>query len=156
MKLNRKIGLLLFIASLAMMMLACGLTGSSEPTQAPQPVEPTAVPVEATEAPTAEPEPTEIPTEAPAEEPTPEAPVGDPSPPMENALVIEAVHGYRDELGSLHIVGLITNHTDRAVDSIEIEIEILDEGENSLYVETVSASLYTVAPGETTPFSFWV
>jgi hypothetical protein len=70
--------------------------------------------------------------------------------------VIDSVHGYRDEMGSLHIVGLVTNYTDRAVDNIEIEIEIFDEGENSLYVETISASLYTLAPGETSPFSFWV
>ncbi len=59
-------------------------------------------------------------------------------------------------LGSLQIVGLVTNYTDRSVDNIEVEIEILDANENSLLKEVTSISLYTLAPGETSPFSYWV
>lgn len=157
---NRKIGLLLFILSLALMMLACGLGSGSEPTQTPPPPEPTAVPAEPTavpEEPTEVPEPTEAPTEEPVEEPTEEPTVEEPEEPApENVIYIEEVNGYRDDSGSLHIVGLVTNYTDRVVDNIEVEIEILDANESSLFVEVTSVSLYTLAPGETTPFSYWV
>lgn len=154
---NRKIRLLLFVLTLAFMMLACGLVSDSEPTQAPPPPEPTTAPVEPTDVPvepTAIPEPTEAPPEEPVEEPTEEPELEEPAP--ENVIYIEAVNGFRDDLGSLHIVGLVTNYTDRAVDNIEVEIEILDPDENSIYVEVTTVSLYTLAPGETTPFAYWV
>ena len=156
---NRTNGLALFIIILAFMMLACGLGSSSEPTQAPPTAEPTSAPVIPTDIPaepTEVPEPTAVPTEVPAEEPT-EAPPAEPvEPPPENIIYIEAVNGYRDSSGSLHIVGLVSNNTDRVVDNIEVEIKILDENDNSLFTEVTSVSLYTVAPGETTPFSYWV
>ena len=156
---NRKLGLVLFILTLTLMLLACGLGGSAEPTQVPATMEPTALPVVPTETqviePTLEPEPTLAPTVVSTEAAS-EAPSGGESAPAENALVIDAVHGYRDEMGSLHIAGLVTNNTERAVDNVEVEIEILDANGNSLYVETTNISLYTLAPGETSPFSYWV
>jgi len=162
MKKNQKFGLVLFTISLAFILLACGLTGGSDqPTLAPAAAEPTAVPVEPTEPPASQPteesNPADVPTDAPMEEPT-EEPTEEPisDAPVENALYIAAVNGYRDDTSALHIVGLVTNNTDRAVDNIEIEIEILDRDGNSLYVDTIYASLYTLAPGETTPFASWV
>ena len=159
---NQKISLLLFVLALALMMLACNFGGGSEPTQAPIPNEPTAVPAEPTDIPvepTEVPEPTEAPPEEPVEEPTEESAVEETEPEEpapENVIYIDAVNGYRDASGSLHIIGLVTNNTDRTVDNIEIEIEILDANEASLFTDITSASLYTLAPGETTPFSYWV
>lgn len=159
---NRKISLSLFILALAFMMLACGLGGGSEPTQVPSLPEPTAVPAEPTEVPvepTEAPEPTEVPTDEPVVEPTEAIPTDEPEPegpPPENVIYIEEINGYRDDSGSLHIVGLVTNYTDRVVDNIEVEIEILDANEVSLFTDVTSVSLYTLAPGETTPFSYWV
>lgn len=159
MKKNRNLGLLIFILSLIVMTLACGLGGGSEPTQAPAATEPAAAPVEPTEVPaepTLAPEPTEEPTAEPVEEePAEEAAQPESSTPA-NELYIEAVNGYRDDLGSLHIIGLVTNNSERSVDNVEVEIEILDANENSLFVETTSISLYKLAPGETSPFSYWV
>ena len=143
MKTNRKIGFLIFILSLAFVTLACGQGGGTEPAQAPPPAEPTTAPAEPTappEEPTAVPEPTEAPaeepTDVPVEEPTEEAsgegegseepPIAgsDPEgPPPEDTVYIEAVNGFRDDLGTLYIVGLVTNNTDRVVDNVEVEIE---------------------------------
>ena len=159
---NRKFGYLIFILALVFTMLACGLGGGSEPTQAPALPEPTAAPVEPTEMPeelTVAPEPTEAPTEEPIGEPTEESTPDETKPeepPPENVIYIKDINGFRDDLGSLHIVGLVTNNTDRVVDNIEVEIEILDANEASLFVDVTTASLYTLAPGETTPFSYWV
>jgi hypothetical protein len=167
---NRKYGLLIFILSLAFVTFACGLGG--DPTQSPQPVAPTEAPVEPTDVPE---EPTDIPepTEPPAEEPT-EAPAAEPTeetsgegseePPVsgaeesapENAVYIEAINGYRDDLDTLYIVGLVTNNTDRVIDYVEVEIEIFDADNNSIFVEIITTALYTLAPGETSPFSYGI
>jgi hypothetical protein len=159
MKKNHNFGLLIFILSLIVLTLACGLGGGSEPTQVPAVAEPTAVPAEPTEVPaepTMAPEPTEEPTAEPMQEEPTEAVSQPESAAPSDDLVIDTVNGYRDDLGSLHIIGLVTNNSDRAVDNVEVEIEIFDANDNSLYVETTLISLYKLAPTETSPFSYWV
>ncbi|MBN1665685.1 MAG: hypothetical protein JW862_01300 [Anaerolineales bacterium] len=146
---KRNLKLLLTIASLALMILACGLGGSSEPTATQPPPKPTETTApEPTDIPEPTPEPVVIeePTRAPVEEPVAAA----------NEVSIVAINGYRDEWDSLRIVGLLTNNTSRVVDNIEIEIEVFDANGNSLYVETTYSELYTLAPGETSPFAMWV
>jgi len=167
---HRKYGLLIFILSLAFVTLACSFGGGAEPAQAPPPTEPSAAPVEPTdipEEPTAVLEPTEVPTEVPAAEPTEdisgeggeEPPISKAEPegpPPENEVYIEAINGYRDDLGTLYIVGLVTNNTDRVVDNIEVEIEVFDADNNTLFVEIITTALNTITPGETTPFSYGI
>ena len=163
---NGKKGLWIFVLSFTIVTLACSFGGGSEPAQAPSPAEPTALPVEPTETPEAPsdaPEPTEVSAEAPTEQPSDESIAAPPAdeteletPPPENAIYVKAVNGYRDDLGYLHIIGLVTNNTDRAVDNVEVEVDILNSDGNSLKVELTTIALYTLAPGETSPFSYWV
>jgi len=169
MKISRRILLLIFTLSLVFAMLACGFGGSTtEPTQAPAQAEPTSPPPEPTAVPP-EPEtpteesvdmPADAPTEETIEEPT-EQPTAEPleepaTPPPGNELYIKEVNGFVDDLGSLHIVGLVVNNTNRAVDNVEVEVQIFDSSENLLFTEVTGISLYTLASGETSPFSYWV
>lgn len=71
-------------------------------------------------------------------------------------LEVKAVHGYEDKYGALFVVGLLTNHSQRGVDAVEVEIEILDAAGASLHKGTAWTSLYRIAPGETTPFQLMV
>jgi len=157
--------LLVLILSVAFILLACSSSGGSEPTQAALPVEPneeqadpTAAPAEPTSVPE-EPIDTPEPTEAPAEEQTTEPVEGETeseSPPPENTIYIKTINGYRDDLGYLHIVGLVTNNTDNMFDDVAVEVDILDSDGNSLYVEITTITPFTLAPGETSPFSYWI
>ena len=170
MKKQRNIGLLIFILSLVFVLFACGSGSSSEPSQAQPPADPTSAPADSAEVPEQPadaPEPTETLADEPIEEPTEEpsdgateAPPVDntepEAPPPENEVYVKTVNGYRDDLGYLHIIGLVTNNTDRAVDNVEVEVDILDSDGNSLHVEITTIALYALAPGETSPFSYWV
>ena len=162
---KRQLGILVFILSLALATLACGLGGDTEPTQAPPLEEATQPPAVSTEDPAeapAEPAPTESapseqPTTAPAE-PQPTAPPTEiPTPlPPENVIAVDTVSGYCDHYGSLHIVGLVTNYTDRAVDSVEVEVTVFDANNNVLFSDVTQIGLSTLMPGETSPFAYWV
>ena len=126
----------------------CSLLGGGE-------VTPTLAP--ATESPATAPPP----TRPPATQPPPTEPEELPSPTSPASIVagdlqISSVHGYRDTLDSLKIVGLVTNQTERAVDSIEVEVEVFDASGTSLLKETTFSHLSNLAPGETTPFSLSV
>jgi hypothetical protein len=74
------------------------------------------------------------------------------TPTPKNELAVDMVQGYQDAYGSWIVVGLVTNYTDRDVDSIEVEVSILDEDGNDLYTDAAWVFLYKLAPGETTPF----
>ena len=63
---------------------------------------------------------------------------------------------YQDEWDSWIVVGLVENNTDRSVDNIEIEVEAFDINGNSIFSDVAYGSLYSVAPGEVTPFRLWV
>ncbi len=131
MKHKRTYALFTFVMVLALVSMACGLAGS-DPTDKP---EPTRGPV-ATE--------TSEPTEAP--EPTD-------APAPQDGIVVDTVYGFFDDYDDLVIVGLVTNYSDRAVSSIELEVEVFDVDDNSLYVDEIYADLSNLAPGETAPFS---
>lgn len=116
------------------------------------------------EAPTAAPPPTQEPTpEPPPQEPTPEPfPTQEPTPEPEETptlpsggLDVVMVNAYQDDVDYWYVVGLVTNHTERAVDSVEVEVEILDASEETVYSEITTTSLYSLAPGETSPFTVW-
>ena len=136
------------------LIFACSLAGSA-PTATPEPPTATPLPTNTQEPPTATPEPTLAPTEAPTEgssepEPTESSTTSD------NTIQIAQVHGYYDLYDTLNIVGLVTNNTERAIDNVEIEVEVFDANDASLYAETVYIDLYTLARGETSPFSLAV
>jgi hypothetical protein len=153
MKNKRFRGLLLFSLSLAVMVMACGLGGTSEPTALP----PTNTP--APPPPTEAPPPTEVPTEPPPEPtevPPTEIPEPTPEPEAPAEVYVSSLASYQDQYDSWHVVGLITNNTDRAVDDVEVEIEAFDTSENSIYLEVARSALYSLAPGETSPFVHWV
>ncbi|MCA9921002.1 MAG: FxLYD domain-containing protein, partial [Anaerolineales bacterium] len=78
--------------------------------------------------------------------PKPETPAAD------GELTVTALRGYEDIFGNLHVVGLLTNQSARAVDGVEVEIDVLDAAGNSLYTEIAWMSLYKIGPGETSPF----
>ncbi len=172
---KRQLGILVFILSLVLATLACSLGGNAEPAQVPPIEEATQPPAVSTEAPEeapaepapAESEPSGQPTTAPAEsqptaasaEPQPTAaPAADAPapPPPENVIAVDTVRGYRDHYGLLHIVGLVTNYTDRAVDSVEVEITVFDADNNALFSDVTSTGLSTLMPAETTPFAYQV
>jgi hypothetical protein len=134
--------ILLLLATI--IIFACQ-AGSAAPTATPVPP-PTAVPTNTAEPPTPEPTATDVPTEAPAIPPT----TG------ENIITIDQVHGYYDIYDSLNVVGLVTNNTSRSVDNVEIEVEIFDANDLSLYVDTIYVDLFALAPGETSPFSIYI
>lgn len=142
---------MLFLSILATLVIfACQAGAAPTATLAPTNPPP---PTNTVEPPTATPEPapTEAPTETPAEVPT-ESGSTDTSP----IISIDQVHGYYDIYDTLNVAGLVTNNTSRAVDNVEIEVEIFDANNTSLYKDTVYADLYTLAPGETSPFSLYV
>ena len=71
-------------------------------------------------------------------------------------LGVSRITAYQDEWESWIIVGLVMNNTDRAADSLEIEVEVLDDAGDSIFSEVAYASLYSLAPGESSPFILWV
>jgi hypothetical protein len=124
---KRRIGIILFTLAIVLSILACG--GAAPTPTATQPPPPTNTPVPPPEA-----------TEAT----TP------------NQLNVIALNGYKDTFNDWHIVGLVSNDTQRIVNDIEVEVEIFDANNNSLYKDVAYTSLYTIAPGEVTPFDLWV
>ena len=63
---------------------------------------------------------------------------------------------YQDEMDSWTVAGLVANHSQQAVEGIEIEVEAWDLNGGLLYTEATYPVLYTLAPGEITPFSLWI
>jgi len=73
-----------------------------------------------------------------------------------SGLQITQVSGYIDTFESLEVVGLVHNQTDRSVDMIEVEVQILDAGGNEIYTDKTFTALDRLAPGEKAPFSLTV
>ncbi|MBN2149248.1 MAG: hypothetical protein JW726_17810 [Anaerolineales bacterium] len=159
MRTTRKLGMAFFALAIVISILACG--GSAEPTPTnPPPPTNTVPPPPPTDTPlpppTEAPPPTEPP--APTEAPPPTEDTGGGVAPNRVAGQINVieVNGYKDSWDDWHIVGLISNDTDRFVNDIEVEVEIFDASENSLFVDTTYTALYSLAPGEITPFELYV
>lgn len=152
---TRKMGLILFTAAIVLSILACG-GGQPAPTetQAPPPSANTVPPPPATDTPVPPP-PTDTPVPAAPEATQPPAEkTGDERTPGQ--LNILSLNGYQDESDYWHIIGLVANDTERAVSDLEVEVEIFDASEASLYKEVADPMLYNLAPGDTTPFDLWV
>ena len=125
-------------------LLACNF-GSGTPSE-PTPVPPTDVPA----VPTAVPEPTQ------ALEPTAAPTSVDQSTGGTADLEILMVNSFKDSFDTWNILGLVKNNTNRVVDGIEIEVELFDVDGNSLFLDIAYTDLYSIAPGEVTPFSYYV
>ncbi|MCJ7702560.1 MAG: FxLYD domain-containing protein [Anaerolineales bacterium] len=69
---------------------------------------------------------------------------------------VQMLSAYRDELDSWTVAGLVENHTNQAVSGIQIEVEALDANGGWLYSEAAYPSLYSLDPGEVSPFSLWI
>ncbi len=146
MKPSHRLKLVSLALVLSLGALACNLGAGADPT--PLPPTPTDVPLQ----PTTPPEPTAEPTPDPVVEPTEVGSISESVPGLE----ITMVNGYLDNFGSWNVVGIVRNNTDRDIDSIEIEVELFDASDNSLYADTTFADLFNIAPGEETPFSMTI
>ena len=73
-----------------------------------------------------------------------------------SGLQVTQVSGYIDTFESLEVVGLVQNQTDRTVDMIEVEVQVLDAGGNEIYTDKTFTALDRLAPGEEAPFSLTV
>ncbi|HNT53855.1 MAG TPA: hypothetical protein PKG95_04030 [Anaerolineaceae bacterium] len=128
------------VVVLALSMLACGI-GEKTPTAAP----PTEAPVK-TEAPTQPPVKTEPPTQGGTGE-----------------LMVFSAYGYKDSWDYYHVTGLVKNDSNKAVSSIELEIQMRDASGNTVLKDydgnavesaTFNPMLNTLLPGETAPFDY--
>jgi hypothetical protein len=152
------------IVALALTILACGggaaATATTAPTNTPRPT--------ATEAPEEEPteEPEEEPTEEPEEEPT-EEPEEEPTEQgiAAGEISISGSNAYVDEYDYVHIVGLIFNDTEEPVSFVELTLELVDGNGETVLTDfddapvdevTFSPFLWTIGPGETSPFDYTV
>ncbi len=152
------------IVALALTILACGggaaATATTAPTNTPRPT--------ATEAPEEEPteEPEEEPTEEPEEEPT-EEPEEEPTEQgiAAGEISISSSNAYVDEYDYVHIVGLIFNDTEEPISFVELTLELVDGSGETLLTDfddapvdevTFSPFLWTIGPGETSPFDYTV
>jgi len=62
------------------------------------------------------------------------------------------VSGFDDDSNNWVVVGLMRNDTDTAVSNIEVDVQLLDSSGNILYTNSAYTGLYSLAPGETSPF----
>jgi hypothetical protein len=129
------------IAALALAGLACG--GGAAPTETP---------VRATKAPaptaTQAPKPTAKPTQAIAA----------------GELVVVNQFLFKDSTGYFHVVGEVHNDTEKALTDIELTVEVKDKDGQTLLkdssdspadTQTFSPLLYTLGPGETSPYDYY-
>jgi hypothetical protein len=68
---------------------------------------------------------------------------------------VREVSGFSDDYHYWYIYGLVSNDTDRAVNNIEIEIQLLDSDGGVLYTGTTYTGNTSLAAGETSPFTFY-
>ncbi len=83
--------------------------------------------------------------------------------PLPNALSVTSSNAFTDAYGTYHVVGEVLNNTKDVVSSIVLSVEIMDATGNSLIKDdagnaapsaTISPMLYTLAPGEASPFEY--
>jgi len=150
MKTKRQLGQLLFGAAIIVSIIACG-GGNVVPTDTPPPP-PTNTPLPPPPTNTPLPPP---PTDTPLPPPTATQPAsGGESERIPGQLNIIQVAGYQDSFEDWNIIGLIANDTDRIMEDIQVEVEIFDANNVSIYKnsDSTTVSLYTLGPGEITPF----
>ncbi len=131
------------ITALALAGLACG--GGAAATATPAP----------TKAPTAAPKPTEAPK--PTTRPTEPAGI------VAGEIAVVNQYLYVDQGGFIHVVGEIANGTEKPANAIELTIEVKDangetllkDGDNPADSVTSSPLLYTLDPGQSSPFDYY-
>jgi hypothetical protein len=132
------------ITALALAGLACGGGAAPTETSAPPTKKPAATATEAA------PPPTPKPTKPAA------VAAGD--------LVVVNQFLFQDSSGYYHIVGKIHNDTEKALTDIELTVEVTDADGNTLLrdnsdnpadTQTFNPLLWTVGPGENSPFDFY-
>ncbi len=98
---------------------------------------------------------TSTPTSQPPVINTPVAPAND--------LVISSTNAFVDSYGTYRVVGEVVNYSSTILTSIELTLEIKDASGNSLITDdngnitpntTISPMLYTLSPGEASPFEY--
>jgi len=72
--------------------------------------------------------------------------------PPRDTLAIKNLNAYQDRFNNWYVVGLIINNTDQTVENVEVQVQVTDISGQSLFSEITSASLFTLAPDETSPF----
>lgn len=68
-------------------------------------------------------------------------------------IEISLTAAYQDIFGTWNIHGLLTNTTENTLGGAEIEIVVLDSGENPVHTDTIYELPYGLAPGESGPFA---
>jgi hypothetical protein len=95
--------------------------------------------------------------------PTSQSPIGDTPAVVSNALSISSTNAFTDSYGRYHVVGAVINNSNEALSSIELSVEIKDASGNSLLKDDsgnvapnvkISPMLYTLAPGQSSPFDY--
>jgi hypothetical protein len=150
MKPSRRFSILLFVAALVVTTLACGGTAAAPTNTAPPPPTNT-LPPPPTNTPL--PPPTNTPIPPPTNTPAPTNGTGPNI--VAGQINVREVSGFTDESNYWYLFGLVSNDTDRAVNDIEVEVQFLDATGAVLYSETTSTALFSLAPGEQTPFIFY-
>ena len=153
---HKRIALFLTAMVLIVSILACGGSAAT-PTQPPSPTQPPAPAATNTPVP---PPPTDTPPPPPPTEPPAVEPTEDTSATAPNIVAgqinVLSVTAYKDSFDDWHVVGLVSNNTDRSVNDIEIEVEILDANGASLYKETAYTDLWALAPEDISTFDVWI
>jgi len=151
------------IAALAILSttLACSI-GSSKAT-------PTPAPTAVVEQPTDVPLPTDVAvaTDVPLTPESSATTVAGPTATINapKGVVILDKSAYTDSSGYYNVVGQVLNNTDTPITNINLSVSVKDSSGNTLLTdssdqpvdtETFSPSLYTLAPGEISPFNYYV
>jgi hypothetical protein len=143
----------IWIAVLAFAVIACQALSRATPTNTPRPTRtPKPTDILVTE------EPITAPTEKPIKEPTiAVAPTQEKSQdqPMNGDVNVLQLKAYNDS-GSWVIFGLVENGTSSALTNMDIEVQALNEAGQTVYTTTTYTSLYTLEPGETSPFNAYL
>jgi hypothetical protein len=104
------------------------------------------------------------PTSQPPVNPTVNSPVNPPVNPPTDALEILSTSTFTDSYGGFYVFGEVTNNSDTPITSIELIVEIKDANNTSLLKDdngnitpnmTFYPMLYTIAAGESSPFSYY-
>lgn len=139
------------IMVLSLAALACGGGGGAPATDTP-------VPTKAPKA-TSTPEPVVEPTKAPKATATTETTSGG------DGVTIDSDYAYIDNYDYVHVVGLLTNNTADTITNIELTLELTDANGKSLLTDSDGNPadsvpfypiLYTLSPGQSTPFDYWM
>jgi len=94
--------------------------------------------------------------------PTPNQPPVIANTPEPGALAISSTNAFVDTYGAYRVVGMLVNQSSNVLTSIELAIEIKDTSGNSLLKDNGNPvanakfhpMLYTLAPGESSPFEY--